>query len=215
LSKARLGWKLVEDISHYSFGSNVRASPSISNFKKSDYAPNLITWMQARASAANAIGKVHLMPNLVQTSTAKGQSLMACSELTGDVEAKTMLYSYFSSGSAIPELCVQFFHVKEEVVPTEPEENGSNGEGSDNARGIHPDFMTYAPPPHVVNVDLQAEGGLEFSKLPHRRLGHVSSSLNVGYLQVGMEFFSKDAFVVVMKRYNIKCGVNFLVTKSR
>lgn len=42
----------------------------------------------------------------------------------------------------------------------------------------------------------------------------MSSSTKFDDLQVGM-FSSKDAIVVVVRRYNIKHGVNFHVTKSR
>ncbi|KAH1092263.1 hypothetical protein J1N35_019520 [Gossypium stocksii] len=95
------------------------------------------------------------------------------------------------------------------------EESGSKGEGSDNIGRTHPDFTTYAPPPYMLNVDLDVEFGLEFPELTHRRLNYTSSSLNVDDLQVGNEFSSKDVFVAVVKWYNIKYGVNFHVTKSR
>lgn len=59
--------------------------------------------------------------------------------------------------------------------------------------------MTYSPLPYMRNLDLAAEGGLEFPKLPHKRLGHASSSTTFGNLKVGMEFSSKNALVVVVK----------------
>lgn len=46
-----------------------------------------------------------------------------------------------------------------EVIPSKLEGSGSNGEGSDNAEGPHPDFMTYTPPLHKINVDHNARGG--------------------------------------------------------
>ncbi|KAH1073824.1 hypothetical protein J1N35_026152 [Gossypium stocksii] len=80
-------------------------------------------------------------------------------------------------------------------VPTEPKDEGLKGEGPNKA------------------IE-EAEGGFEFSKLPHRRPGHVSSSLNVGDLEARKEFPSKDALVAAVKQYNIKNGVNFYVVKS-
>lgn len=67
---------------------------------------------------------------------------------------------------------------------------------------------------HMHKRDLSAKGGLEFSKLPHRRLGHTSSSLDIDDLEVKKEFSSKDAFVVLVKRYNIKNKINFYIVKS-
>lgn len=64
-------------------------------------------------------------------------------------------------------------------------------------------------------LNLAVERGLEFLDLPHRRLGHASLSINFGHLEVGMEFDSKDAFIVVVKWYNIQFGINFNVTCSR
>ncbi|KAH1072810.1 hypothetical protein J1N35_025138 [Gossypium stocksii] len=52
-----------------------------------------------------------------------------------------------------------------EPVPTDPEESGSDSDGLDNTEGTHPDFISYAPSPHMYNVDINAEGGLEFPKL--------------------------------------------------
>ncbi|KAK5825809.1 hypothetical protein PVK06_020675 [Gossypium arboreum] len=78
-----------------------------------------------------------------------------------------------------------------------------------------PNFTTYAPPPHMLNVDLDVKGGLGFLELPYKRLGHPSSSTNFNDLQVGMNFSPKDAFVATLKWYSIKHEVNFHVRKSR
>lgn len=77
---------------------------------------------------------------------------------------------------------------KPKVVSTEPEESGSNGGGLDNAGRTYPGSTTYVPPPHMLNVDLDVEGGLEFPKLTHRRSNYASSSLNVDDLQVERSF---------------------------
>ncbi|KAH1129438.1 hypothetical protein J1N35_000816 [Gossypium stocksii] len=67
----------------------------------------------------------------------------------------------------------------------------------------------YSPLAHMHNVDLSVEDALEFVKLPHRRLDHASSSLDSGDLEVGKEFSSKDHFVAIVKRYNIRMGYTF------
>ncbi|KAH1032476.1 hypothetical protein J1N35_044650 [Gossypium stocksii] len=79
------------------------------------------------------------------------------------------------------------------VISTEPEKSGSDDEGLDNFGRTHSNFTIYKPSPHMINVDIYAKGELEFLELPHGRPVHASSSLNVGDLQVGMEFSSKDA----------------------
>ncbi|KAH1130659.1 hypothetical protein J1N35_002037 [Gossypium stocksii] len=99
-----------------------------------------------------------------------------------------MLDLYCSSGLAILELYAHF-------VDDDEEGSSSDGEGPENAGGAYSDFTPYAPLPNMHNVDLHAEGGLEFPKLPHRRSGHARFSLNVSDLQVGIEFSLKDAFV--------------------
>ncbi|KAL1144137.1 hypothetical protein V6Z11_A11G209300 [Gossypium hirsutum] len=53
-----------------------------------------------------------------------------------------------------------FFEPK--IVPIEPEGSGFNGECLDNAGGTYLDFTTYAPPPQMLNVNLDAKDGLEF-----------------------------------------------------
>ncbi|KAH1055807.1 hypothetical protein J1N35_033872 [Gossypium stocksii] len=87
----------------------------------------------------------------------------------------------------------------ETVVPTKLQGSGSDNKGLDNVGGTCPDFMAYEPPPHMLNVNLSAEDGLEFSILPFKRLSHASFSTNFNSLQVRMKFSSKDAIVVVVK----------------
>ncbi|KAK5812809.1 hypothetical protein PVK06_028251 [Gossypium arboreum] len=48
------------------------------------------------------------------------------------------------------------------VSPIEPEGSGSNGESSNNVERTHPNFTTFAPLPYMLNVNLDAEGELEF-----------------------------------------------------
>ncbi|KAH1114898.1 hypothetical protein J1N35_008276 [Gossypium stocksii] len=62
-----------------------------------------------------------------------------------------------------------------------------------------PQFKTYSPPTHMHNVDLSVEDGLNFAKLPYRRLSHTSFSLDSRDLKVGKEFSTKDYFVVAVK----------------
>ncbi|KAH1128624.1 hypothetical protein J1N35_000002 [Gossypium stocksii] len=54
---------------------------------------------------------------------------------------------------------------KLESVPTEPED----GEWGEYKEGKNPRFIVYSPPAHMHNVDLSAEDGLEFAKLPLKR----------------------------------------------
>ncbi|KAH1106996.1 hypothetical protein J1N35_010764 [Gossypium stocksii] len=90
---------------------------------------------------------------------------------------------------------------KLEPVPTEPKESGSDSEGPNNVGGSNLNLKPYVSPSHMYNADLHAEGRLEFPKLLHKKPRLTSSLLNVGDLQVGMEFSSKDAFVAVVKQY--------------
>ncbi|KAH1113790.1 hypothetical protein J1N35_007168 [Gossypium stocksii] len=64
----------------------------------------------------------------------------------------------------------------------EPEdvEGGSNDE-EENLR-----FRAYSPPAHMHNVDLSIVDTLEFSDLPYRRHDHISSSLDLGELEVSV-----------------------------
>lgn len=101
------------------------------------------------------------------------------------------------------------------IVYVKAEDSGFDGKGPDNVGRTHLDFMAYAHPTHMHNIGLDAEGGLEFPKLPHRRLVHTSSLLNLGDLQVGIKYSLKDAFVAAVKWFNIKHEVNFHVTKSQ
>lgn len=71
----------------------------------------------------------------------------------------------------------------------------------------------YSSATHLHTVDPSVEGGLDFLELSHRKLCHVSCSLDVGDLQVGIEFSSKNVFLVAVKQYNIKHGVKFYVVK--
>lgn len=48
--------------------------------------------------------------------------------------------------------------------------------------------------------NLVAEGDLEFLDLHHRRSGHATLSTNFDDLEVRMDFDSKDAFRVAVKR---------------
>lgn len=104
---------------------------------------------------------------------------------------------------------------KPEQVLIEPETCGFDEDGSNNASNLDLRFKTYESPLYMHNVDLSANGGLEFLQLPHIRLDHASSSSNVRVLEVGMEYPSKDAFLATLKCYNFKNGVNYHVAKSR
>ncbi|KAH1098198.1 hypothetical protein J1N35_015119 [Gossypium stocksii] len=84
-------------------------------------------------------------------------------------------------------------YLEPKSVFTEPKDGSSKREGLENFGGTHPNFKPFAPLTHMYNIDLDAEGGLDFLELPHRRLGHASSCLVVDDLQIGMEFSSKDA----------------------
>ncbi|KAH1098655.1 hypothetical protein J1N35_015576 [Gossypium stocksii] len=64
-------------------------------------------------------------------------------------------------------------------------------------------------------VDLSAEDRLGFVELLHRRADYASSLLDSSDLEIGREFSFKDGFVAIVKRYNIKNGINFHVVKSR
>ncbi|KAK5794189.1 hypothetical protein PVK06_035400 [Gossypium arboreum] len=91
-------------------------------------------------------------------------------------------------------------------TPNSQEYGGLDSE--DSGEDVRKDF-------HMHNGDLSIKDALEFAKLPYRRLGHTSSLLDSGDLEVGKEFSSKDGFVVVGKQYNIKNWVNFHIVKSR
>ncbi|KAH1048062.1 hypothetical protein J1N35_038846 [Gossypium stocksii] len=56
----------------------------------------------------------------------------------------------------------------------------------------------------MTNTNLFIDGGLEFSKLPHKTPYYASSSLDVRILEVGIEYPNKDVFLTVLKRYNCK-----------
>ncbi|PPR83821.1 hypothetical protein GOBAR_AA36892 [Gossypium barbadense] len=93
---------------------------------------------------------------------------------------------------------------KPKTVPTAPENRGSNGEGPDDDAEKDPRFMIDSPLAHMHNVDPSVEDQLKFAELPHRRSGHAIYSLDLGDLEVGKKFSTKDGFVVIVKRYNIK-----------
>ncbi|KAH1046939.1 hypothetical protein J1N35_037723 [Gossypium stocksii] len=57
-----------------------------------------------------------------------------------------------------------------------------------------PRFTMYSPPTHMHNVNLSIEDGLEFAEIPYRRPDNASSSLDLGDLEVGKEFSTKDDF---------------------
>lgn len=99
-------------------------------------------------------------------------------------------------------------------LPTKPED-GERGENLDEDTEEDSRFKAYLPPTHMHNVNLSVEDGMEFKELPHRRPVHASSSLDSGDLEVEKEFSTKDRFVAIMKRYNIRNGLNFHVVKSR
>ncbi|KAH1083127.1 hypothetical protein J1N35_022888 [Gossypium stocksii] len=99
---------------------------------------------------------------------------------------------------------------KSEPIPTKLED----GEGGDEDEE-DPQFMSYSPLAHMHNVNLSIDNALELANLPHRRPGHRSTSLDSGDLEVGREFSSKDGFLAVLKRYNVKNGVNFHIVKSK
>ncbi|KAH1072936.1 hypothetical protein J1N35_025264 [Gossypium stocksii] len=81
-------------------------------------------------------------------------------------------------------------------------EPGVDGLGEDAKED--PRFKAYSLLTYMRNMDLSVENGLEFAKLPHRRLGHESSSLDSGDLKVGKEYSSKDGFFLIVKRYSTK-----------
>lgn len=72
-----------------------------------------------------------------------------------------------------------------EVIPTKSEGSDSDNESPDNTKRTQPNFTTYEPPPHMLNLNINAQDGLEFPKLPHKRLAH-SSFINLDDLQVEM-----------------------------
>ncbi|KAH1114667.1 hypothetical protein J1N35_008045 [Gossypium stocksii] len=96
-------------------------------------------------------------------------------------------------------------------VPTEPED----GERGSNEEEEYLRFTAYLPPAHMHNVDLSVDDALEFSNLPYKRLGHTSSSLNLGILEVGKDFSRKDGFLGALKQYNIMNGLNLNLRSSR
>lgn len=98
---------------------------------------------------------------------------------------------------------------KPKVVPIELEGSDLDSEGPDDAGGTKPNFTVYEPSPKMLNINIDAQDGLEFSVLPHRRSDHAT---NFSVLQVGIEFSSKDV-VAELKRYSIKHRGNFHVTK--
>ncbi|KAK5784887.1 hypothetical protein PVK06_039426 [Gossypium arboreum] len=86
-----------------------------------------------------------------------------------------------------------------ELVPTEPEDGGSDGEGLGKDVKEDPQFRAHSSPAYIHNVDLSTENVLEFAKLSHKQPGYESSSLDSGDFKVGKEFSSKDGFVATMK----------------
>ncbi|KAK5771408.1 hypothetical protein PVK06_047611 [Gossypium arboreum] len=88
-----------------------------------------------------------------------------------------------------------------------------DNEGTDLEKDLDPQFRAYEPLPHMTNINLSAKGGLEFRQLPHRALGHASSSSDVQVLEIGMEYPNKDAFLTSLKQYNFKNGVSYHVIK--
>ncbi|KAK5842793.1 hypothetical protein PVK06_005187 [Gossypium arboreum] len=58
----------------------------------------------------------------------------------------------------------------------------SNDEGSDNALNPNMRYRAYKPLLHMTNIDQSSEGGFEISHLPHKTLGHASTSRDVQVL---------------------------------
>ncbi|KAK5770864.1 hypothetical protein PVK06_047021 [Gossypium arboreum] len=90
-------------------------------------------------------------------------------------------------------------------------EDGKRGSDDDE----DPRFTAYSPPAHMHNVNISADDALEFPDLPHKRRGHISSSLDSSDLEVGKEFSSNDGFLNALNQYSIKNGVNYYVDKSK
>ncbi|KAH1098368.1 hypothetical protein J1N35_015289 [Gossypium stocksii] len=99
---------------------------------------------------------------------------------------------------------------KSESLLTESEDGESDEDEKKNQQ-----FTTHSHSTHMHNVNLSSEDGLEFAELPYKRLGHASSLLDFGDLEVGKEFFTKDGFITTVKRYNINNMINFHAVKSR
>ncbi|KAH1129485.1 hypothetical protein J1N35_000863 [Gossypium stocksii] len=102
--------------------------------------------------------------------------------------------------------CMNRFQLNQEI-------EGSNGKGPGDDEEKDPWFTLYLP--HMHNVDLSIDDGVEFAELPHRRSGQTISSLDSGDLEVGKEFSTEDGFIFIVKRYKIKNEVNFYMVKSR
>ncbi|KAH1031326.1 hypothetical protein J1N35_043500 [Gossypium stocksii] len=84
-------------------------------------------------------------------------------------------------------------------IPIELEDSEGCEDPNEDAEE-DPRFRAYSPTTHIHNVDLSTEVGLEFVELPHKWSGHMSSSLDLGDLEVGKEFSTEDGFVAVVKR---------------
>ncbi|KAH1082383.1 hypothetical protein J1N35_022144 [Gossypium stocksii] len=69
------------------------------------------------------------------------------------------------------------------LIPTKPKD-GERGEDPNE----DPRFRAYLPSIHIHNVDLLKNDGMEFAELLQRRLGHISSTLDSGDLEVAKEF---------------------------
>lgn len=55
--------------------------------------------------------------------------------------------------------------------------------------------------PHKTNIDLSVESGLEFPRLPHKRLDHAIENHDVKVLEPRIEYLNKDAFLAALKQY--------------
>ncbi|KAK5812320.1 hypothetical protein PVK06_027749 [Gossypium arboreum] len=89
--------------------------------------------------------------------------------------------------------------LKLELVSTKLKDRGLGGEGLDKAAEEDLQFRVYSPPTRMHNLDLSAEGELEFLELSHIRLGHTSYSLDIGDLEAKKEFSSKYALIATVK----------------
>ncbi|KAH1122491.1 hypothetical protein J1N35_005651 [Gossypium stocksii] len=75
-----------------------------------------------------------------------------------------------------------------------------------------PGVLTSSP---LHNVYLSVDDALEFLDLLHRRRDRTSWLLDLGELEVGKEFSSKDSFLGALKQHNIMSRVNHYVVKSK